>query len=214
MRLISIIGLFCMIFFAVGFDFSIFLDIPSILLVVFGTIFLTGVTYKKGNDRIGVIQMIRKNSIIIGFIISFLSIFLFLIQKTSYENSYRSVYIAISILPFFYGGIISLIADILLRDKNNNTIHVDVNEYVNIENEEIIQKKELNLNESESEEIYNSLTDREKDILILIKTGMSNKEIGIKSYISENTVKKHVGNIFAKLGVKNRVELLNKLNQR
>lgn len=50
------------------------------------------------------------------------------------------------------------------------------------------------------------LTEREVQVLRLLASGASNKEIGSTLFISENTVKKHIYNILAKLHVKNRVE--------
>ena len=50
------------------------------------------------------------------------------------------------------------------------------------------------------------LTQREREILVLIARGMSNKEIADQSFIREATARTHVGNIFGKLGVNNRVE--------
>jgi len=53
------------------------------------------------------------------------------------------------------------------------------------------------------------ITSREEEILRLILKGMSNREIEKKLFISENTVRNHVYNIYQKLGVKNRLELIN-----
>ncbi len=55
------------------------------------------------------------------------------------------------------------------------------------------------------------LTEREKEVLKLILKGLKNKEIGEKLFISEQTVKTHINNIFKKLGVKNRAQLIVKL---
>lgn len=52
-----------------------------------------------------------------------------------------------------------------------------------------------------------SLTDREKEILIYIYKGYSNREIAELLKISPNTVKKHNYRIYKKTGVTNRVEL-------
>ena len=52
-----------------------------------------------------------------------------------------------------------------------------------------------------------SISDREKEIVLLLARGLSNKEIADKLFISPGTVKNHVYNIYEKTGVKNRVEL-------
>ncbi|AZV58544.1 response regulator transcription factor [Clostridium sp. AWRP] len=58
------------------------------------------------------------------------------------------------------------------------------------------------------------LTNREKEIADYICMGLSNKEIGEKLFISANTVKNHVYNIYKKVNVKNKVELINLINRR
>ncbi|AWE07728.1 hypothetical protein DCE79_10175 [Lysinibacillus sp. 2017] len=62
-----------------------------------------------------------------------------------------------------------------------------------------------------NEETKFPLTSREMEIIELVKIGCTNSHIGEELYISINTVKKHLNNIFQKLSVTNRVELLNKL---
>ena len=51
------------------------------------------------------------------------------------------------------------------------------------------------------------LSDREKEIVQLVAQGFRNREIGEKLFISEQTVKNHLHNIFDKLGVSDRLEL-------
>lgn len=48
------------------------------------------------------------------------------------------------------------------------------------------------------------LSSREKEILRLIERNLLNKEIGEKLFISEKTVKRHIANMYKKLGVENR----------
>ncbi len=50
------------------------------------------------------------------------------------------------------------------------------------------------------------LTEREKQVLELLATGFSNREIGERLYLSEKTVKHYMTNILQKLQVHNRVE--------
>jgi DNA-binding NarL/FixJ family response regulator len=51
-----------------------------------------------------------------------------------------------------------------------------------------------------------ALTDREREVLQLVARGQSNKEIARSLQIGEKTVKTHVSNILAKLGVPSRTQ--------
>ena len=51
------------------------------------------------------------------------------------------------------------------------------------------------------------LSQREREIIVLIAQGYKNKEIAEKMFITEQTVKNHLHNIFDKVGVSDRLEL-------
>ena len=65
-------------------------------------------------------------------------------------------------------------------------------------------------NDHQRSDDYN-LSQRELEILKLISKGIQYKSIADQLFISAETVKKHVSNIFKKLQVKNKVEALNKV---
>lgn len=54
------------------------------------------------------------------------------------------------------------------------------------------------------------ITPREHEILGLIAEGLSNREIGERLFVSENTVKTHSSRLFDKLGVNRRVQAVRK----
>lgn len=54
------------------------------------------------------------------------------------------------------------------------------------------------------------LTDREREVLQLAASGMTNRGIGLKLDISDRTVQGHLANIYSKLGVNSRTEAVTK----
>lgn len=63
-----------------------------------------------------------------------------------------------------------------------------------------------------AKKIY-GLSKRETEIIRLIAKGYSNNEISEKLFVSINTVKSHLNNIFNKLGVNNRTSVLHKITK-
>jgi DNA-binding CsgD family transcriptional regulator len=57
------------------------------------------------------------------------------------------------------------------------------------------------------------LTERETEMVLLMATGLSNKEMADRLCLSLHTVRNHLHNVFAKTGVRNRVELVKLLSR-
>jgi DNA-binding NarL/FixJ family response regulator len=51
------------------------------------------------------------------------------------------------------------------------------------------------------------LTRREREVLMVLATGASNRQIGATLYLSEKSVKQHMSNAMRKLGARNRTQL-------
>jgi DNA-binding NarL/FixJ family response regulator len=60
--------------------------------------------------------------------------------------------------------------------------------------------------EEREESMLAGLTQREREILVLIGEGMTNRQIGKRLYLSEKTIKNHISRLLAKLGVERRIQ--------
>lgn len=55
------------------------------------------------------------------------------------------------------------------------------------------------------------LTEREREITELLLKGLTYKMIASELFLSENTIKTHIKNIYAKFNIKSKMELINLL---
>ncbi|KIY21242.1 response regulator [Mesobacillus subterraneus] len=62
--------------------------------------------------------------------------------------------------------------------------------------------------QKQTEQQDNTLTEREREVLLCLVEGLSNKEIADRLFISDKTVKIHVSKIFKKLNVKSRSQVV------
>jgi DNA-binding CsgD family transcriptional regulator len=101
-----------------------------------------------------------------------------------------------------YGGLIALVfagVGIWLGLKLTGKKEVVVYKEVAVPASSPFVRNEVRLREL-------AVTPRELEILALIATGMSNREIAEKLFVSENTVKTHSSRLFDKLGAKRRTQ--------
>lgn len=181
---------------ALHFDLLKLIDIRLILLMVLGTVVLTLPFYEKGISRGELGYIFGRKAIEAGFIQTFLLLF---VELQNYEDRSALLYdIAMSFRPLLYGFCMQILFSEKGEEKRGETDPVK-------NSPEDEKKADLNL--SEKLKTY-GLTKRELEIAGMIAEGKSNGEIAEQLYISETTVKKHVSNIFEKMGISRREELI------
>ena len=111
---------------------------------------------------------------------------------------------------FFFFKLKRKNADLELEQKNSE-IQNYIMKIQNLKNCED-SSKEFSKKDVKEKLSKLDLTPREIDVLELISEGFNNEEISEKMYISKNTVKSHIKNIYIKLDVKNRAQAIKKLH--
>jgi len=109
-----------------------------------------------------------------------------------YSTAADNVWIAIFSVVFLLIGII------LSRKLFTRTLVVTHETPAEINNEQLLKS---------------GLSRREAEILLLMHEGLSNQQMADKLFISENTIKKHVSNIFQKLQVERRTEAVKRARE-
>jgi DNA-binding NarL/FixJ family response regulator len=66
---------------------------------------------------------------------------------------------------------------------------------------------------ADSAAAFPTLTEREREILGLVAAHLTNPEIAARLHLSDKTVRNHVSNIFAKLGVATRSEAVTRARE-
>lgn len=191
-----ITGLTLFLFFA-GLYFIVFLnsdDWQVGLSRALNELFLAGSLFQFASAVTAMVYLkdlsdIRKKRLLRGIAVSFLPVMAFVILDwiffldSAYKLSYLS-YLIFCILVYY------------------DTTRIYVNRY---EPEEPIPES--------NDEVCKSygISDREKELIPLLIKGKSNKEISEILFISTNTVKTHIRNIYRKAGVTNRLQLLSRI---
>lgn len=124
----------------------------------------------------------------------------------------------ILILSLILLGVLSIFVFLLLfrqKELRIKNMHTELRNF-------LLEVEELKLAVSDRQEWEHNkindllkkyeITDREADVLHMISHGHNNSEIADKLFISINTVKYHVKNLYLKLDAKNRVEIINRFS--
>jgi DNA-binding NarL/FixJ family response regulator/nitrate/nitrite-specific signal transduction histidine kinase len=78
---------------------------------------------------------------------------------------------------------------------------------------EIFARPDLQTSDNSPSNPLGKLTDRQRDVLSLVAQGLTYKEIGVNLFITERTVKFHMGEILKRLQIQRRTELMDFVRQ-
>lgn len=77
----------------------------------------------------------------------------------------------------------------------------------------VLDKDVLNRLTNPDKNLLDKLTPREKDVVLLVIQGLTNKEISAQLFLSEGTIRNIVSVIMSKVGAKNRTQLSSLINE-
>ena len=165
----------------------LFVSVHLFLSVIYSMFFL--LFTKPG----ALIQSREKSERLLAFIVLAIMVVSFVLFVINYEK------FTLKILQQNGGIILAIICIILSASK----IPGDIKKLVQTE-------KTISTDENKLAKL--GITQREKEVLQLLVTGKTYKEIAAELFISLPTVKTHVSNIYSKAKVRNRLELSNLIN--
>lgn len=130
------------------------------------------------------------------------------------------LFIVMPVLAFVLIVLAFVIRFVVLKKKKNVAIETT--------NDEIVVKDEENTQQEQIEQVTQStswvenainkpgvkdmLSEREQEVLVKLLEGKSRKACADELFVTESTIKKHSASIYKKFNVKNRSELVNKIN--
>ena len=102
-----------------------------------------------------------------------------------------------------------LLGWLLITRKKNRKVEKEFRQIKAELEQYIAANQRLSQQQRKIEEPYlNGLSDRQREIVNYLAEGLSNREMAERLFVSENTVKYHIKNIYQQLEIKSRKELL------
>ena len=195
------------------FEFFQLFDIKQLILVLIGMFILFLPGYKRGESMSDYAGQLAGCAIFASYIQTFILLFIVLSTQITPEELPKEA--ALSCRPLLYGICLWIILSSETQ-KKTSPAQIDVaqtkSEQTGTDNTQHTDHPQeyAGVTASEAYETCRKLglTNRESELALLICKGLSNAEIAAELCISETTVKKHVSNIFEKLQISKREEIL------
>lgn len=195
------------------FEFFQLFDLKQLILVLIGMFILFLPGYKRGESMSDYASQLAGCAIFASYIQTFILLFIVLSTQITLEQLPKEA--ALSCRPLLYGICLWMILSGETQKKPNpsqtNLNQAEPEQAVTDNTHHTKPPQEYaGITASEAYEICRQLglTNRESELALLICKGLSNAEIAAELSISETTVKKHVSNIFEKLQISKREEIL------
>lgn len=202
-RLCVILFYIYLLLYAFHFRFLLLWDAKSLFLVCAGTLLLSSASWRRTMKRRQFIASCAACSIQAACMTTFVELF---VRLSTPPPSLEQVVptLAMCCRPLLYGYLIHLIlqpdtravqtpVQNVLEESAGTNCSPDIPPLSGQTLEQALRQA--------------GLTPREAEITLLVREGLTNKEIAAQLFISDTTVKKHISNIFEKLQLTNREQL-------
>ena len=195
-------------------DFELFqlFDLKQIFLVLVGMFILFLPGYRRGESRHIYAAQLARCAIFASYIQTFIMLFVVMSKSITLDELPKEA--ALGCRPLLYGICLWVMLskdEHSLSEKKGELGEIDTDMAEITESSVmVVRKYDETLTASEVYETFRKLglTNRESELALQICKGLTNAEIAAELYISETTVKKHISNIFEKLGINRREQLL------
>ncbi len=197
-----------LLFWFSGIPWRYLIDLPTAVFLIVGVSLLYGIRFKKRMDIVKKRELLLTSLWRVTFVTLFIGIMGVLTHVKDLESAFSGLAVALITLP--YAGCLWLLIELYFNYRASR--EVDVYSELNPE-EGIVTLDPIEMERVTLKQKY-QLTPRETEIVGELLKGKTNREIAQTLFISEMTVKKHMANIFSKVGVSNRQALIVLIHQK